>query len=207
MLAPLVLLGWLLLGSSLLAVRDVTVTGASRLTVAQVRAAAAVPVGTALARVDTAAVARRIRALPPVARVEVRRSWPHGLRLLVTERVPVAVIADGAQVLLLDATGTVVGPAPKTPPGLLILHVPSSAGPVASAALAVLRDLPAALRAQVAGLSAATSDQVELQLRDGRRVVWGSPVDGARKAAATQVLLRLPGRVFDVSSPGVVTRR
>lgn len=205
--ALLALLAWLLLGSSLLAVREVAVTGVSRLSAAQVRTVAGVQVGTPLARVDLAGVTVRVRSLSPVAEVRISRRWPHELRITVVERAAVAAVADGSRVLLLDATGTVIGPAAVLPRGLTRLRVPTPSGPATVAALGVLRGLPAPLRAQLAVVSAMTSDQVELLLRDGRRVVWGSPVAGAEKAAATLALLRLPGRTFDVSSPGVVTRR
>lgn len=206
-LAPLALLAWLLLGSSLLAVRQVTVTGVSQLSAAQVRTAADVPAGTPLARVDLTGVAARVRALTPVAEVDVSRRWPHELRIAVVERVAVAAVADGPRLLLLDATGTVIGPTAAVPHGLLSLRVPTPTGPPTIAALTVLRSLPAPLRSQLAVVAAATPDQVELLLRDGRRVVWGSPASGPQKAAAAVALLRMPGRTFDVSSPGVVTRR
>lgn len=206
-LAPLVLLVWLVAGSSLLAVRHVVVTGEGRATAAQVQAAAAVPLGTPLARVDTASVAARVRRLPSVASAHVTRHWPHVLRIQVVERLPVAGMVDGSRFVLLDATGAVVGPASVLPRGLLLIRVPSPSDPATPAALQVLRELPATLRGQLSVVAAPTPEQVELVLRDGRRVVFGSPADGARKAAATVALLRLPGRVFDVSSPGVVTRR
>ena len=205
--APLVVLGWLLLGSSLLAVRTVTVTGTHRLTPAQVRAAAAVPVGQALARLDVAAVTRRVRALDPVLRVSVTRDWPHGVRLTVVERVPVVAVARVGGVQLLDAGGHPV--ARSAASGLLRLQVahPGADDAATRAALAVLQALPPTVRSQVVSLSAASPEQVVLGLRGGRRVVWGGATDSATKAAELGALLRLPGHVYDVSAPGVVTRR
>jgi cell division protein FtsQ len=48
---------------------------------------------------------------------------------------------------------------------------------------------------------------VTLVLRDGRRVLWGGVDDTALKSAAAEALLKMPGSFYDVSRPGVVTRR
>ena len=80
------LVAWLLLFSPVLAVRTIAVRGTTRLTPAQVRAAADVVRGTPLARVDEAAVVRRVEALKQVAQVRVTRGWPSTLRLQVVER-------------------------------------------------------------------------------------------------------------------------
>ncbi len=209
LVAPLLGLGWVVLGSSLLAVQHVLVSGEGRLTQAQVVAAAGVSDGTPLARVDTAAVARRIRALGPVASVTVSRGWPHALRISVVERQPVVAVPQGSRVLLLDRDGVSVGTAATAPKGVLRLDVsdPSHGNRTTAAALTVLRGLPRSLAAQLAALRAGSPEQVTLLLRGGRTVLWGGDRDGAAKAAAVLALLRMPGTVFDVSAPGVATRR
>lgn len=205
--APLLLLGWIVLRSPVLAVRTVTVTGTHRLTTAQVLAAARVPVGQPLARVDTGAVARRVGALDPVLHVDVVRDWPHVLHLTVVERTPVVAVPRAGQLELLDATGHDVARAPTS--GLLRLAVahPSPTDASTRAALTVLRSLPTAVRREVVSLAATSPEQVELVLTRGRRVVWGGVSDSAVKSRELAVLLRLPGRIYDVSAPGVVTRR
>ena len=68
------LLGWVLYGTSLLGVREISVSGSHISGPDAVRAAAAVPLGTPLARLDIDEVADRIRALPSVGgRVHVVR--------------------------------------------------------------------------------------------------------------------------------------
>ena len=206
---PLLLLAWVLLGSSMLAVDRVVVAGEKRLTAQQVEAAVDVAKGTPLARVDTAAVARRVRALGPVDAVSVTRSWPSVLRITVVERVPVVGVAREGKLALLDDHGVEVDRVAALPRGVFRLTVPSGDAEVPStrAALAVLQQLPKPLRDKLGSLRASSPEQVSLVLRDGRVVVWGSPADSAAKAAAVAALLRMPGRVYDVSSPGVVTRR
>ena len=120
-LGVVLLLGWLLLFSSLFAVREVAVRGTARLSPEQVRRAAAVPPGRPLLRVDAAAVRRRVAALPAVSSVDVHRSWPRTLQLQVTERRPVAALPDGDRVGLLDAGGVRFTEQPVPPPGLPVL--------------------------------------------------------------------------------------
>lgn len=204
---PLALLGWLVLGSSLLAVRTVAVTGVHRLSVAQVLAAADVPPGRPLARLDTGSVARRVGSLDPVLHVTVTRAWPHGLRVSVIERIPVVAVPRGGQLELLDGSGHDVARVRTS--GLLDLAVahPSPTDPSTRAALTVLRALPSAVRRQVRSLAAPSPEQVELVLSGRRRVVWGGVSGSTAKVAELVVLLRLPGHIYDVSAPGVVTRR
>lgn len=207
--APFALAAWVLLGSSWLVVGKVVVTGEARVTAAQVLAAAHVRIGTPLARVDTGAVAARVRALGPVASVRVSRSWPRTLRVTVVEREPLVAVGHGTAWTLYDATGTQLGTATAVPAGLVRLEVahPGPGDAPTHAALTVLQTLPKALRLQVAVVRASSPEQVSLVLRDGRQVVWGGTSDARAKATALVALLRLPGRVYDVSSPTVVTRR
>jgi cell division protein FtsQ len=206
---PFVLVAWVLLGSSWLVVDKVVVTGEARVTADQVLAAAQVRLGTPLARVDTGAVAARVRALGPVASVRVSRSWPGTLRVTVVEREPVVAVGRGRTWTLYDGTGTQLGTVTGVPTGLARLEVarPGPDDPATRAALAVLQGLPQALRSQVAVVRAPSPEQVGLVLRDRRTVVWGNTSDARAKATALVALLRLPGHVYDVSSPTVVTRR
>lgn len=206
-LVPVCLLAWLLLSSPLLAVHRVEVTGTSRVTPQAVLAAAGVPVGTPLARVDVSAVGHRVQGLPDVARVRVVRAWPGTLRLQVRERTPVGQARGGAGWVLVDAGGTAFGSSAAPVPGLPEVQAPDAAG--SRSAATVLAELPAPLRdqvatAQVAPAPAGGPATVALVLADGRQVVWGSPggaADAARKAAVVAALLPRPGRTIDVSSP------
>lgn len=203
--APIVAAAWVLLGSQLLSVQKVSITGTGRVSVAQVESIVAVVPGTPLARVDTADVAQRLRALPPVASVSVSRHWPHELRVSIVERVVVAAQRQASGYALLDGGGVRVALSPTVPKGVVPL---ASATPAATAAaLTVLRSLPRELLVRLGSLRASTAEQVILVLTDHRQVLWGGASDNAVKAAATRVLLRMPGTVFDVSAKGVVTRR
>jgi len=84
---------WLVFFSSVLAVSGVQVEGTGVLSPAAVRRAAAVPTGGPLATVDLGSVTERVERLPAVRSVDVSRSWPDRVRVDVTERTAVAVVA------------------------------------------------------------------------------------------------------------------
>lgn len=204
-----VLLGWLVGVSSLLGVRSVTVTGLRTLPAADVLAAAAVPTGQPLARVDTTAVAARVRAIPGVARVAVTRAWPRTLRIAVTERHGVAVTSVSGVLWLVDRTGVRFQRLDRAPPGLPRLAVRDVApdDPTTTAALSAIVAIGPPVRAQLLVVTADTPDSVRLALTGGRSVTWGDGSDGAAKARVLAALLTRHGTVYDVSTPSVVTVR
>ncbi len=202
--ALVLVLVWALLASSLLSVRTVQVVGADRTTPQAVLAAAAVPEGAPVARVDTRAAAARVAALGPVDRVRVERAWPTGIRVVVAERVPLASVrqADGTYALV-DAEAVRFAPAATVPDGVPELQV---AGPV-EPALQVLAALPEQVAGKVRAVQSPKPDEVVLLLEGGRRVLWGGADTLERKAEIVGALLGQPGSVIDVSSPRVAVVR
>jgi cell division protein FtsQ len=200
--------GWVVLESSLLSVRTVEVTGTSRVTPAEVLAAADVSPAPPLARVDTDAVARRVRALVAVRTVSVSRQWPRSVQIVVQERVPAAVQRRGPSYLLVDSSGVAFDTVRKRPKGLPLVTAPVAAGePAFRAALTVLTSVPASVRRQLLEVRAASPEQVTLRLTRGRTVVWGSPERGDRKATVLTALMSRQARVYDVSAPDAPTTR
>jgi cell division protein FtsQ len=202
--------GWVFLGSGVFGVSSVTVTGTSRVSVAQVVDLAAIRSGTPLARVDTAAAAERVARLPAVRAVDVHRDWPRTVRIVVHERVPAAVRARGTGFVLVDRTGVAFDAVERRPDGLPLVSAPVDAGPPAlKAALDVLEAVPDDVRAAVRSVRAADVDDVTLRLTRGRVVVWGSTERSERKGAVLAVLMtRKHADVIDVSTPDApVTRR
>jgi cell division protein FtsQ len=203
--------GWVALNSSLVAVREVTVEGTSRLSVGQVLDAAAVRGGESLFALDPDGVARRVERLPAVASVDVNRDWPHRVVITVTERRPVAVVTEDGKATLLDASGVAFAHVDHAPAGLVPVTlgapVVDAGADDARAAMAVLRSLPARVRRQVAELHADSPEHVFFELRNGRQVVWGSAADGARKSTVLVALLHRTAAVYDVSTPEVVVTR
>jgi cell division protein FtsQ len=201
--------GWVALTS--FGVRTVTVEGTSRLSVAAVVRAAAIHRGDSLFRLDPAAVAHRVSALPVVAHVDVRRHWPHGVVISVTERTPVGVVRQPVGVVLLDATGAPFATQAVAPPGLVDVQlnapVPGAGEPAARAAMQVLGALPTTMRQRIAEVQAPSALAVTLLLRGGRTVVWGSPAHSARKVVVLRTVWHRHATVYDVSTPQVVVTR
>jgi cell division protein FtsQ len=203
---------WALLGSSLFDARSVQVMGTRELPVDEVRAAAAVPLGAPMLRLDVKGIEARVAAVPRVASVQVRRALDGTVWIELTERTPVAVVRRGDGAHLVDATGMDYATVPVGPPGLPELRV-ARAGPrdaATAAALTVLAGLPEPLRAQVLVVAARSPADVVLRLDkgrggNGREVRWGGVEQGDRKAAVLGPLLTQPGKIYDVSSPSLPT--
>ncbi len=201
---------WALLGSRFFVVRAVQVTGLHRVSRAQALAAAAIPIGLPLIRVDTAAVSRRVDAITQVQSAQVTRSWPDTVVINITERTPAMAVAGGSGYDLVDRFGVVVVPAaPAVPRGMPVFRPdgPLRGNPAVAAAVAVLHELPAALSGRLKWLAAPSAGEVTLHLSGGVTVIWGAPGRAAAKARVLAVLMRTHARVYDVSQPSVATTR
>ncbi|MFJ8105363.1 cell division protein FtsQ/DivIB [Streptomyces sp. NPDC096132] len=211
---------WVLYGSSWTRVERVTVSGTDVLTPAEVREAAAVPVGTPLVSVDTGEIGARLRAkLPRIDEVEVTRSWPHGIGLKVTERKPVLLIQKGSNFVEVDDEGVrfdTISEALKNVPLLeMALSSTGSGGSGAASlrrfgedrlvreAVKVAGDIPDAVAKRTRALKVRSYDDISLELADGRTVAWGSAEKGALKARTLSALMKASpaARHFDVSAP------
>ena len=203
---------WALLGSRLLVVRSVQVTGTgAQVSRAQVLAAARVPAGVPLIRVSTAAVAQRVDGIREVQSTHVSRSWPSTVVISVQLRTPVFAVAVPGGYALVDAYGVDVRNLARRPPRLPLLPLTTGTGgaaglsslrPVASAGAAVLRELPPRVARRVAVVSAPTPSEVSLQLANGVVIVWGDSSRAAEKARELTLLMRTHARRYDVSAPG-----
>jgi cell division protein FtsQ len=194
---------YLVLFTSVLGVRSVTVGGTTSLTPDDVRTVAAVEMGKPLIRLDTDEIVQRVATLPRVAHAEVRRSWPNTVEILVTERTPVAFARAAGGIHLVDATGVDYAVAPQAPPGLPSIDVATigPADPATRAVVDVLGRIPRQMRERVVALSAKSAGSVQLTLIDGRIAKWGNAAESERKAMVLAALLTRPGKVYDVSAP------
>jgi len=202
-----VAVAWVLFGTSVLGVRQIEVSGTQVATPEAVQAAAAVLLGTPMLRLDTDAIAERIRALPPVADVDVRRSLPHTLVLTVTERTPAAVVPDASGYAVLAADGVVFHHVAAPPAGVPVIRL-DAPGPSDRATLAALRVVAALtpeLRAVLAEVLAPAPTRISLTLVDGRTVVWGDAESSDQKAAVATILLDRAANEIDVSVPDIPT--
>lgn len=207
----LAVVAWVLFWSPVLAlhVAEVQVVGEGTVVDPAAVMAAVTPLdGTPLPRLDTVELRRQVLDVPGVRAAEVARLWPHGLRITVVSREPVAAVpaTSGDGFVLLDVEGVQVGRATAPPAGLPVIAVPVGDDTRAmTAVLAVLQGLPPDLAAQVSAASADSEDTVRLTLADGAQVEWGSADQPALKARVLATLRAAPASagaaVYDVSAP------
>ncbi|TDD74811.1 FtsQ-type POTRA domain-containing protein [Actinomadura rubrisoli] len=204
---------WVLLGSRLLVVRTVEVTGANLAPRDRIVAAAGIRLGVPMVRLDTGAVRQRVERLREVESATVERQLPATVRIVVRERVPVAVLQRSGRYHQLDRHGVTVVDSAARPPGLPTLTVatPGPSDPATLAALNVLSGLPERLRGRLADVEATSPGDVSLHLSSGPTVVWGPAERAQEKIRLFEALQRTAAgrsaRVIDVSSPEVVTTR
>lgn len=197
---------WLVYGSHYLAAAHVRVSGVGQLTPDEIEAAAQVPLGQPLARVDLTAIEARVAALAPVDSVSVTRDWPDTIDISVAERVPIAVVDVGGELRGMDHEGVLFRRYRTRPTELplVVTRSGASAGAIKEAAK-VVAAMPAELATRVDHVEVATVDSVTLLLRDGRQVIWGSADQSAEKATVLLPLLDYDAHVYDVTVPGQPT--
>jgi cell division protein FtsQ len=203
----LVLLVVLTAYSPLLAVRTITVEGASRVDADAVSAALDDQLGRPLTLVDFAEVKQTLETFPLIQSYVTEARPPDTLVVRIVERRPVVTVAAGDTFDLVDAAGVVVETTPARVPGYPIID--TAATPVDSpgfaAASQVLLALTPEFLAQVDSVAAPTPDSVTLVLTSGQRVVWGSAEDSSLKARIVASMISNPGipnvTEYDVSSP------
>lgn len=195
---------WVLLGSSLLAIRRVEVTGNHLVSTSEVLSAAGLRPGTPLARLNTGAVTSRIEQITQVLSARVTRSWPDTVIISIRERTPALAVASGDRFELVDGAGVVVRWSALRPAGLPLLRsapaILRGSAAIRSAAT-VLAGLPGQLRSRIEWVLAPAADAVTLRLRGGITVLWGTPSRPAAKAAELAILLRTSARYIDISDP------
>ena len=194
---------WAFFFSSWLSAQDVSVTGSSAVLSSDVQRAAAVSLGTPLARLDLDGIRARVQDIPEVRSAVVSRDWPHTVSIHIVERQPVAVVKRNGTWWSVDDDGHLFGDSPRRRPGLPMLVVPLLEGSDSlTEAASVAAALPSDLRRATGRLSATSMDSVTLHLRGHREVMWGSAADSDRKVEVLRaLLLHTKASVYDVSVP------
>jgi len=198
-----------LYASSLFTITSVEVVGNRHISTAAVRALAAVPGDATLIRFPGAAVAKRVSASPWVADVSVSRVFPSGMRIRVTERVPVAIVDAGETMWLVDRSGMVIAkPTTETSETVPVIRdVPgldpkagrrTSSEPLLNA-IKVLTGIDSKIAETVRSVSAPSVDGVVLERNDRVEIVVGEAVDLAMKSKlALQILADQAGKVISI---------
>ncbi|WP_392542412.1 cell division protein FtsQ/DivIB [Oryzobacter telluris] len=201
---------WVVGWSHLLGVSGVDVVGVTGEEATAVSELAAVPLGTPLARVDTDAVADRVRERITVAEVSVRRSWPTTLTVEVVPRTAALVMKNPQGALeVVDAEGVAFREVATAPAGVPVVTATGSKGTTVEAlqsSLALLQSLPPDLAEDVRAVTVSSADLVTFTL-GSRTVVWGSGEESPRKVAILRALLTTKAKVIDVSAPDTPVTR
>ena len=198
---------WVLYGSRLVVVRSIQVTGTHLVPKSEVLAAAGIPRGLPLMRLNTGAVASRVDRITQVQSAQVTRSWPDGVVIAVQERKPALAVPVAGGFDLVDPSGVVVQQVSRLPRRLprFIPVGPLPGNPGVRAAASVLREVPRAIARRVTSVTVPTPDAVTLRLRGGVTVDWGSTGLAAQKARVLTILMRTHARSYDVSAPDSAT--
>lgn len=206
--------GWVWLrGSSLVAIERIQVLGLRGPEHAQIEVALRGAAGhmTTL-DLDTATLRAAVARYPIVRALRVSTSFPHGLRISVSEQLPVAALQAGGWRAAVAADGVVLGPAllsARLPviDGSKAIATGRSAGATAvRSMLAVIGAAPAPLARRVAKLSIG-SHGITARMRNGLEVYFGAAaaarakwlalahvLAAASSAGASYVDVRVPGR-------------
>ncbi|GAA1785022.1 FtsQ-type POTRA domain-containing protein [Agromyces lapidis] len=192
--------------SPLMALREVRVEGAARIPPEQIVAAFEDELGTPLPLVTRDDVHRSLADFRLIETYSTETIPPGTLVVRIVERTPVGVIETARGLELVDGAGVVIERPEARPDGQPLIETPGgTASDGFRAVAAVVRSLPAEVRALLVGASAETADDVRLELAGGVPVVWGGAGDSSTKAAvlARLMVVAPPDTVsgYDVSSP------
>jgi cell division protein FtsQ len=186
---------WLWLrNSSLVAVRQVTITGVSGPDAGQIRSAlTGAARGMTTLNVKMGALQTAVEPYPVVKHLQVSTSFPHGMRIQVTEQVPVGEISDGGHQVAVGADGTLLHDAAATGPlPTISVSVYPGGTHVDGAALPEVRLLAAApypLLAEVAEVFRDPTHGLVAALRNGPRVYFGDATNLSAKWASAAAVL------------------
>jgi cell division protein FtsQ len=178
--------------SSAFDVRGIEVSGNDHLHRPQVVRIAGITDATNALWLDEGQAERRLEAEPWIADADVRVTFPLNVEIAVRERTPVA-LAQGAVTSLMAADGTALGSG-NVPRGLPVIEL-GGAGraegvrPSPVGAAQALGAMTPALRVQVARVRVLLDGTLELRLRDGPTISFGTPGDARRKAVTIRRML------------------
>lgn len=194
--------------SPLLALRTITVEGASRVKASEVHSAIDGQLGTPLALVDYDKIKRDLSAFPLIRSFVTETVPPDTLIIHIVERSPVGAVATSSGFDVVDPAGVVIQSASERPKGVPLIDIGGKRAdsPAFKAVVEVLLALPASVLPRVNSATAQTKDDVTLVLTGvGQRVVWGSAERSTLKARVLQELIATQNRAhrveYDVTAP------
>ncbi|RAN74429.1 hypothetical protein B5P43_28575 [Bacillus sp. SRB_336] len=207
----------LALFSPALAVKKVTFDGGRLIADKTLQTAVAPLIGRPLPQVTQGDVDALLAKVPQIKGSSIEARPPSTLLVHVVERVPVALLKVGPAWIQVDQDGVPLGKVAdqsKVPLPLINGGTAAVGTPTFRAITAVLATLPKSVLGKLASASAKSPDAVELQMVDGKTVVWGNASDMELKAQVLDALVNAPApvpadgapptppvKVYDVSAP------
>jgi cell division protein FtsQ len=188
--------GWLWLrDSSLVAVRRVRIIGVSGPDAGRIRSALTLAAhNMTTLDVDSGQLNTAVAPYPVVKSLSVSTQFPHGMRIRVTEEIPVGEIAVGGRTIAVASDGVLLHDAASTSK-LPTISLPAPPGGTRVTkgdgldVVALLAAAPYQLLPHVAQASSTAAHGLEAQLRDGPSIYFGDASDlGVKWAAAAAVL-------------------
>jgi cell division protein FtsQ len=202
---------WLWLrDSSLVAVKHVTVTGASGPDAARIRSAldaAARNMTTLDVHMDTLNTV--VEPFPVVKGLAVSTQFPHGMKIRVIEEVPVGAITFDGRRIAVAADNTLLRDVRASPnlPSIPMRVAPGGTrvSGATGQAVAVLAAAPAQLRSHVSEVTSTSTAGLVAQLSHGPSIYFGNDEHLRQKWAAAAAVLADSGSVgalyIDVTDP------
>jgi cell division protein FtsQ len=184
--------------SSLVAVDDVEVVGLSGPDRAAVtERLTRLAVGMTTLDVDSQALERAVAGFPTVQSITVDPNFPHGMRIEVTERRPVMLVAEGDTRIPVAADGTLLPDNPEPDGGLPVLELkkapPASGLEGAAADQAVIAGAaPEPLRPLMHEIEHTSDHGIVVTLRGGIPVYFGTAAEAGPKWTAAAAVLADP---------------
>ncbi|MDR8018480.1 cell division protein FtsQ/DivIB [Nesterenkonia aerolata] len=210
--------------SPLLTIRSVEVEGNDLLSDDRAQELLEPVVGRPLPQVGNSQVEELLAEEPVIDQVVVQGRLPDELLVEVIEHPPVAEVRHGEEIRFYNEDGEVIrtfdaededqlAQAEEHATPLISEEAALQDQAVFRAIVSVLGELPASAREVMDSATATSVDSVELELDDGRRVLWGSSERGREKAAVLEAVLDSDDSAFteaetiDISTPDAPVTR
>jgi cell division protein FtsQ len=191
------------------AVTGIEVEGAARVSADRVRSAAAITTGTNVWRLDAAAIAARVEAVPEIRRADVIRRFPNRVVILVEERRPFTLVHAG-RLHWLDEEGRALDEVPQAVASAVpvvsglsdaeLVSMRTNPSPRAREAIALIRMLlrsGSPLAAEISEIDVSRGDGPVLYTVDGVEVRLGTD-EWEERLARLERILRQVGRDGEV---------
>ena len=203
----LVVLVFVAVLSPLLAVKEIEVVGANRVSASSILKDLNSLKGKPLPQITSEELASKLSKYQLIDSVSAVALPPSKLRVVVVERTAIAIVRINGNDYLYDAAGVQLGRAGASD---RLPTIEQAGNPATSKtfdqAISVLLSIPIDLLPRVNTVVALSKDNVVLHLRTyGQKVLWGDSSDPGLKAKVLSALMnhyaKHYGRTFDVSAP------